>query len=84
MHVRSSYIRRAWKRWIDNKTAGGAMRLNTIMQSIMLRRTKKELQERGALTSLPSKTIETIEVELEKDDMNVYQKVLIYSKHLIA
>ncbi|XP_053668446.1 transcription termination factor 2 [Anopheles marshallii] len=73
-----------WKRWIDNKTAGGAMRLNTIMKSIMLRRTKKELQERGALTSLPSKTVEVIEVELEKDEMNVYQKVLMYSKHLFA
>uniref|UniRef100_A0A182JQY3 Transcription termination factor 2 n=1 Tax=Anopheles christyi TaxID=43041 RepID=A0A182JQY3_9DIPT len=73
-----------WKRWIDNKTAGGAMRLNTIMKSIMLRRTKKELQERGALTNLPSKTIELIEVQLEKDEMNVYQKVLMYSKHLFA
>ncbi|XP_052888180.1 transcription termination factor 2 [Anopheles moucheti] len=73
-----------WKRWIDNKTAGGAMRLNTIMKSIMLRRTKKELQERGALTSLPSKTVEVIEVKLEKDEMNVYQKVLMYSKHLFA
>ncbi|XP_040168213.1 transcription termination factor 2 isoform X1 [Anopheles arabiensis] len=73
-----------WKRWIDNKTAGGAMRLNTIMKSIMLRRTKKQLQERGALTSLPSKTIEIIEVQLEKDEMNVYQKVLMYSKHLFA
>ncbi|XP_050080079.1 transcription termination factor 2 isoform X1 [Anopheles maculipalpis] len=73
-----------WKRWIDNKTAGGAMRLNTIMKSIMLRRTKKQLQERGALTSLPNKTIEVIEVELEKDEMNVYQKVLMYSKNLFA
>uniref|UniRef100_A0A182RKF7 Transcription termination factor 2 n=1 Tax=Anopheles funestus TaxID=62324 RepID=A0A182RKF7_ANOFN len=73
-----------WKRWIDNKTAGGAMRLNTIMKSIMLRRTKKELQERGALANLPSKTIEVIEVQLEKDEMNVYQKVLMYSKHLFA
>uniref|UniRef100_A0A182SCT4 Transcription termination factor 2 n=1 Tax=Anopheles maculatus TaxID=74869 RepID=A0A182SCT4_9DIPT len=73
-----------WKRWIDNKTAGGAMRLNTIMKSIMLRRTKKELQERGALTSLPNKTVEVIEVQLEKDEMNVYQKVLMYSKNLFA
>uniref|UniRef100_A0A499FUU0 Transcription termination factor 2 n=1 Tax=Anopheles farauti TaxID=69004 RepID=A0A499FUU0_9DIPT len=73
-----------WKRWIDNKTAGGAMRLNTIMKSIMLRRTKKQLQDRGALNSLPDKTIETIEVVLSKDEMNVYQKVLMYSKHLFA
>uniref|UniRef100_A0A182N2Z1 Transcription termination factor 2 n=1 Tax=Anopheles dirus TaxID=7168 RepID=A0A182N2Z1_9DIPT len=73
-----------WKRWIDNKTAGGAMRLNTIMKSIMLRRTKKQLQERGALNSLPVKALELIEVALSKDEMNVYQKVLMYSKHLFA
>ncbi|XP_058118533.1 transcription termination factor 2 [Anopheles ziemanni] len=73
-----------WKRWIDNKTAGGAMRLNTIMKSIMLRRTKKQLQERGSLNSLPQKTVELIEVQLEKEEMNVYQKVLLYSKSLFA
>uniref|UniRef100_A0A182J602 Transcription termination factor 2 n=1 Tax=Anopheles atroparvus TaxID=41427 RepID=A0A182J602_ANOAO len=73
-----------WKRWIDNKTSGGAMRLNTIMKSIMLRRTKKQLQERGSLTNLPDKTIELIEVQLEKEEMNVYQKVLLYSKNLFA
>ncbi|KFB46798.1 AGAP011966-PA-like protein [Anopheles sinensis] len=73
-----------WKRWIDNKTAGGAMRLNTIMKSIMLRRTKKQLQERGSLNSLPEKTVELIEVQLEKEEMNVYQKVLLYSKSLFA
>ncbi|XP_053680813.1 transcription termination factor 2 [Anopheles nili] len=73
-----------WKRWIDNKTSGGAIRLNTITKSILLRRTKKELQERGALNSLPPKTVELIEVQLEKDEMNVYQKVLLYSKTLFA
>ncbi|XP_058054690.1 transcription termination factor 2 [Anopheles bellator] len=73
-----------WKRWVDNKKADGTMRLNTIMKSIMLRRTKKQLQERGSLNSLPSKSIELIEVELEKDEMNVYQKVLLYSTSLFA
>ncbi|XP_052869733.1 transcription termination factor 2 [Anopheles cruzii] len=73
-----------WKRWVDNKKADGTMRLNTIMKSIMLRRTKKQLQERGTLNSLPSKSIELIEVELEKDEMNVYQKVLLYSTTLFA
>ncbi|XP_050095390.1 transcription termination factor 2 isoform X1 [Anopheles aquasalis] len=73
-----------WKRWVDNKSAGGQARLNTIMKSIMLRRTKKQLQDRGSLKTLPTKTIELIEVTLDTDEMNVYQKVLLYSKTLFA
>ncbi|XP_035791318.1 transcription termination factor 2-like isoform X1 [Anopheles albimanus] len=73
-----------WKRWVDNKSEGGKARLNTIMKSIMLRRTKKQLQDRGSLNTLPTKTIEQIEVTLETDEMNVYQKVLLYSKTLFA
>ncbi|XP_055533657.1 transcription termination factor 2 [Wyeomyia smithii] len=73
-----------WKKWIDNKSSGGMVRLNTIMKSIMLRRTKQQLNEKGALQGLPSKSIEVIEVRLDKDEMNVYQKVLLYSRTLFA
>ncbi|XP_049547299.1 transcription termination factor 2-like [Anopheles darlingi] len=73
-----------WKRWVDNKTESGKTRLNTIMKSIMLRRTKKQLQDRGSLNTLPTKEIELIDVTLETDEMNVYQKVLLYSKTLFA
>ncbi|KXJ73840.1 hypothetical protein RP20_CCG014912 [Aedes albopictus] len=73
-----------WKKWIDNKTAGGMARLQTIMKSLMLRRTKKQLQEKGSLQCLPEKNVELVEVTLEKDEMNVYQKVLLYSRTLIG
>ncbi|XP_053689376.1 transcription termination factor 2 [Sabethes cyaneus] len=73
-----------WKKWIDNKSAGGMVRLNTIMKSIMLRRTKQQLNEKGALQGLPDKNIELIEVRLDTDEMNVYQKVLLYSRTLFA
>ncbi|XP_023302950.2 transcription termination factor 2 [Lucilia cuprina] len=72
-----------WKKWID-KSAGGQQRLNTIMKSLMLRRTKAQLQDRGELQCLPQKKIELIEVELDKDEMNVYQKIMIYSRTLFA
>ncbi|KAM7363018.1 transcription termination factor lodestar [Cochliomyia hominivorax] len=72
-----------WKKWID-KSAGGQQRLNTIMKSLMLRRTKAQLQDRGELQCLPQKRIELIEVELDKDEMNVYQKIMIYSRTLFA
>ncbi|XP_075145309.1 transcription termination factor 2-like [Haematobia irritans] len=72
-----------WKTWIG-KSAGGHQRLHTIMKTLMLRRTKIQLQGRGFLPSLPKKTIEMIEVKLDKEEMNVYQKILIFSRTLFA
>lgn len=73
-----------WKRWIDNKSAGGQQRLNTVMKSLLLRRTKVQLQENGTLDCLPTKNTSVIEVELDKEEMNVYQKIMVYSRTLFA
>ncbi|XP_055855562.1 transcription termination factor 2 [Episyrphus balteatus] len=74
-----------WKKWIDNKSAGGQQRLNTLMKSLMLRRTKAQLQQLGSLACLPEREpCKNIEVILEKDEMNVYQKIMTYSKTLFA
>lgn len=73
-----------WKKWIDNKSAGGQQRLNTIMKSLMLRRTKAQLMDRGELQAMPEKAINLIEVELDKDEMNVYQMIMTYSRSLFA
>lgn len=72
-----------WKRWID-KSSGGAARLNTIMKTLMLRRTKQQLRQNGTLESLPEKHCDLIEVKLDKDEMNVYQRVLLYSRTLFS
>uniref|UniRef100_A0A1A9Z4L3 Transcription termination factor 2 n=1 Tax=Glossina pallidipes TaxID=7398 RepID=A0A1A9Z4L3_GLOPL len=72
-----------WRKWID-KSAGGQQRLNIIMNTLMLRRTKTQLQELGELSNLPQKHIELIEVELDKEEMNVYQKIMVHSRHLFA
>lgn len=63
-----------WKRWID-QSSGGKQRLHTIVQTIMLRRTKDELQERKIL-EMPTKTIQLVDVVLDREEMNVYQKVI--------
>lgn len=74
-----------WKKWIDNKSAGGQQRLNTLMKSLMLRRTKQLLQQQGGLACLPERQpCKLIEVVLEKEEMNVYQKIMAYSKTLFA
>ncbi|EDV43361.1 uncharacterized protein Dana_GF18453 [Drosophila ananassae] len=73
-----------WKKWIDNKSAGGQNRLNLLMKSLMLRRTKAQLQVEGKLNNLPNKELRMIEISLDKDEMNVYQMVMTYSRTLFA
>lgn len=73
-----------WKLWIDNKSSGGQERLNLLMKSLMLRRTKAQLQLNGKLNSLPNKEIRLMEISLDTDEMNVYQRVMTYSRTLFA
>ncbi|XP_047368217.1 transcription termination factor 2 [Vespa velutina] len=75
---------RVWKRWVDNKNAAGHQRLATVMKTLMLRRTKQELQAQGALESLPTKNFKEVEVKLDSQEQLVYEKVLIYSRTLFA
>ncbi|PNF38558.1 hypothetical protein B7P43_G04028 [Cryptotermes secundus] len=73
-----------WRRWVDNKSAGGMQRLNTVMNSLMLRRTKEQLQSKGALSCLPEKQIYELTVKLDKEEFEVYQTVLNLSRTLFA
>ncbi|XP_035449226.2 transcription termination factor 2 isoform X1 [Spodoptera frugiperda] len=73
-----------WKKWIDNKSLGGQERLSTIMQCLLLRRTKQQLVARGQLACLPQRAAHTRTVTLTSQEMNVYQKVLVFSKTLFA
>lgn len=75
---------RVWKRWVDNKNAAGHERLATVMKTLMLRRTKQELQAKGTLASLPDKTIEVINVDLDPEERLVYDKVMVYSRTIFA
>ncbi|CAK9798659.1 Transcription termination factor 2 [Anthophora quadrimaculata] len=75
---------RVWKRWVDNKSSFGCQRLATVMKTLMLRRTKQELQANGGLESLPEKFVEEIFITLDPQEQLVYEKVLIYSRTLFA
>jgi len=50
------------------------------MKSLLLRRTKTELLDKGQLESLPSKELHLIEINLDKEEMNVYQKVCLINR----
>lgn len=73
-----------YKQWIGNQSAGAQQRLNSLVQPLLLRRTKQQLQQAGQLNSLPEKTVEHVSVVLEKEEMNVYQKIMAYSKTLFT
>lgn len=71
---------KVWKRWVDNRDAAGMQRLNTITKSIMLRRTKQSLQESGELKGLTEKKLYNMNVTLDKEEKEAYEKLLNFSK----
>nr|CAD7453375.1 unnamed protein product [Timema tahoe] len=73
-----------WKCWVDNKNLASQQRLKTVMNSIMLRRTKTQLQQEGSLQCLPQKEFNLIDVSLDEEESKVYQKVLVFSRTLFA
>lgn len=73
-----------FKKWINVNTAGGMSRLHNILKPMLLRRTKAELQLKGALEALPTKTINITGVDLSKDEANCYTRILTYSQALFA
>ncbi|XP_071442809.1 transcription termination factor 2 [Hetaerina americana] len=73
-----------WRRWVDNKTAAGAQRMNMLMKSLMLRRTKEQLQSSGSLASLPERQFHQIKIDLEPSEQAVYDQILILSRNLFA
>ncbi|CAB3361018.1 Hypothetical predicted protein [Cloeon dipterum] len=73
-----------WRRVAENKSSVGLERLNTLMKTIMLRRTKAELHEMGQLDCLPSKGVHQVELVLSEEENKIYQHMLKKSKTLMA
>lgn len=73
-----------FKKWIDPKTEAGMSRLHNILKSMLLRRTKAELQIKGELQAMPTKTILVEKIELSPVEASVYTKILSYSQNLFA
>lgn len=74
----------SFKMWISKTSTKSQERLNQVLQALLLRRTKEDLKEIGQIESLPEKKKEIVPVTLTKEEMNVYQKVMIYSQALFA
>lgn len=74
-----------WKRWIEvNKGKTSSPRVQTLLKSIMLRRTKQQLMESGEIESLPEKVYEQINVTMKREERFVYNKLMAFSKVIFA
>lgn len=67
-----------WKGWVNNENTAGNQRLVVISKSIMLRRTKVELMEKGDIKKLPDKKYDLIYVKLDSKERIVYEKMFLY------
>ncbi|KAM9347432.1 transcription termination factor 2 [Symphorus nematophorus] len=70
-----------WKAQVDNGSKRGRERLNILTRSLLLRRTKDQLDSTGKpLVSLPDRTCEVHQLKLSQDEQAVYDVVFAQSR----
>ncbi|KAF0026791.1 hypothetical protein F2P81_021528 [Scophthalmus maximus] len=70
-----------WKAQVDNGSNRGRERLNLLTRSLLLRRTKDQMDSTGKpLVSLPSRTCEIHRLKLSEDEKAVYDVVFAQSR----
>ncbi|KAF3694558.1 Transcription termination factor 2 [Channa argus] len=70
-----------WKAQVDNGSNRGRERLNILTRSLLLRRTKDQLDSTGKpLVSLPDRTCEVHRLKLSEDEQAVYDVVFAQSR----
>lgn len=71
-----------WKRWVDSsKTEQAAGRLQLLIKTLLLRRTKDQKIEGGEpLIAMPARELHTHQITLTKEENLVYQKILDFSR----
>lgn len=74
-----------WKRWIEvSNGKESSPRVQALLRSILLRRTKQQLIETGEVESLPEKSMEQINVQLNREERTIYNKLMAYSAKIFA
>uniref|UniRef100_A0A673B747 Transcription termination factor 2 n=1 Tax=Sphaeramia orbicularis TaxID=375764 RepID=A0A673B747_9TELE len=70
-----------WKAQVDNGSKRGRERLNILTRSLLLRRTKNQLDSTGKpLVSLPDRTCQIHQLKLSEDEQAVYDVVFAQSR----
>ncbi|XP_022098307.1 transcription termination factor 2-like [Acanthaster planci] len=73
---------KVWKRQVDNNSKSGSNRLNVLVKSLLLRRTKdqKNTATGKPLVALPDKSCHSHHIELSADERRVYEKLFRESR----
>ncbi|XP_052773741.1 transcription termination factor 2-like [Mya arenaria] len=75
---------KVWKRQVDTGSSSGHNRLNVLVKTLLLRRTKTQTGASGKpLVPLPEKTSTTHELVLSDQERRVYDKVFAQSKSML-
>merc|ERR1719422_2695049 len=71
-----------WKKWIDNKSAQSQERMNTLVRTLLLRRTKEQKSNVTGtkLVNLPEKFKLEHKIQLNDEEKKVYDKVFSFSQ----
>ena len=71
-----------WKKWIENNSVQGQERMNTLVRTLLLRRTKEQTSNITGkkLVELPAKYSEEHRIILGKEEKKVYDKVFGFSQ----
>ena len=77
---------RLWKLWVDNNTAMGQQRMNTLVKSILLRRTKAQKSNitGQAIVELPTKDSKDHCISLTESERKVYDKVFAFAQQAMT
>lgn len=77
-----------WKEHVPAPRKGRAYqpssKLQTLLKSILLRRTKAQLEEAGHIDRLPPKNLIEIKFQLDEKERNIYNRLMTYSKSVFA
>ncbi|XP_065053319.1 transcription termination factor 2-like isoform X2 [Rhopilema esculentum] len=69
---------KVWTKWVDDKSTRGTARMNTIVRSLLLRRTKQQ-----HLTCLPTRDSVIHNISLCNNEKEVYDLLQLYSKNML-
>ena len=75
-----------WKKWIENKSERGLERMNHLVRSLLLRRTKDQTSNVTGekLVNLPEKVIIEHKFKLNNDEKEIYDKVFAFAAGALA
>eukprot|EP00794_Sanderia_malayensis_P003749 gene3749-4271_t len=75
---------KVWKKWVDDRSSRGKERMNTLVKSLLLRRTKEQKDAVGKpLVSLPERQALIHNVKLTGNEKEIYNLLHLYSKNML-